>query len=260
MNNIDRSAVFVRPVRCLRDSRLDALGSSAHRPGAVLAELAHVLSNDDLSLLRGNGKYMLKSRAFESLTDVDSVRTEAQRIVVALSGISRILLGSDAKLKIGTVTDVRPDGHRHIFVQLEPAVMRLNAGRVSVQVTHPDGRIDIRRPADPAIEWLTKSLTDPLIARALRLRDAGPLSWTDLYRLYEVIENGAGGEDAIVTRGWATRVQLKRFKHSANSVSAAGDQARHGIERTTPPRDAMSQSEGRLLVDELLRRWLGSHR
>jgi hypothetical protein len=85
-----------------------------------------------------------------------------------------------------------------------------------------------------------------------------PLAWTDLYRLLEVIEAGAGGADAVVAKDWISKSQLRRFKHSANSVTAAGDQARHGVETTQPPADAMTISEARSLIDILLSRWLGT--
>jgi len=42
--------------------------------------------------------------------------------------------------------------------------------------------------------------------------------WTDLYRLFEVFVEGAGGADAVAAAGWASQAQLRRFKHSANNV------------------------------------------
>jgi hypothetical protein len=74
--------------------------------------------------------------------------------------------------------------------------------------------------------------------------------------LYEVIESGGGGGNTIVARGWARKSQLRRFRHSANSVAVAGDEARHGVEATQPPAEAMSLGEARSFIDGLLRRWL----
>ena len=128
---------------------------------------------------------------------------------------------------------------------------------MSLQVTHADGSVEERRPSDPAPAWLRKALAAPEAARALRLRDKTSLSWTELYRLFEVIVDGSGGADAIVEAQWASRTQLRRFKHSANSVVVAGDEARHGVEPTSPPSDATTISEARSLVDILLARWLG---
>jgi hypothetical protein len=62
----------------------------------------------------------------------------------------------------------------------------------------------------------------------------------------------------VAAAGWASEAQLRRFKHSANSVKAAGDEARHGVEATAPPVDPMTITEAKSLVDILLARWLGS--
>jgi hypothetical protein len=186
--------------------------------------------------------------------DAADVRSKATSIIEALSGISRMLLQSDAPLGIASLVEIRPDGTRNIFVELEPGVLSIKAGLVSFQIIHPEGSIEERRPFDLAPAWLTKALATPEVAQAMRLRDKSPLSWTDLYRLFEVIVNGVGGTGTIVNSGWASRTQLDRFKHSSSSVSVAGDQARHGVERTRPPAHPMTIAEARSLVDILLAR------
>lgn len=227
-------------------------------PESILEELTHVFHQDENTIARSNDGFVLRSSKFVNITNAADLRLEVTPIIEALSGISRMLLQSDAPLGIASLVEIRPDGTRNIFVELEPAVLRITAGLVSLQVTHLDGSIEERRPSDPAPAWLTKALATPEAARALRLRDKSPLSWTDLYRLFEIIVDGAGGTDAIVTAGWVSRTQLRRFKHSANSVRAAGDQARHGVEPTTPLADPMTIAEARSLVDILLARWLAN--
>jgi hypothetical protein len=227
-------------------------------PEPILEELRQAFQENENTIVRSNDGFVLRSSRFMNLMNAADVRREATPIVEALSGMSRMLLQSEAPLGIASLIEIRPDGTRNIFVELEAAVLRITAGLVSVQVARLDGSIEERRPSDPAATWLSKALSTPEAARALRLRDKSPLFWTDLYRLFEVIAQGAGGTNAIVTAGWASRTQLRRFKHSADSVRAAGDQARHGVERTMPPADAMTISEARSLVDILLARWLGN--
>jgi hypothetical protein len=226
-------------------------------PNGVLAELASAVG-DEPAIVETEGRFTLRSRRLDQLTDAPSVREEAKRIVEALSGISRVLLDSDDALGVGSVTDLRPDGRQNIFLEVEPAVISIKDGVTSFVVTRSDGTAEQRRRSDPAPRWLAKALCDPALSRALRLRDAGELSWTDLYRLYEVIEDACGGEDVIVANRWTTRTRVRRLKHSANSVSAAGDDARHGIERSSPPTSPMTLPEARSLVDDLLKRSLDS--
>jgi hypothetical protein len=225
-------------------------------PHAVLNELAIAFREGDPVFIRDDDQLILRSHTFNELAEANAVRARAEEIVEALSGMSRLLLQSAERLTVSNVTEVSADGARNIFVQLEPAVLNMSAGLGSIAVTHADGSVEEHRPSDPAPNWLAKALRNPAAARALRLRNAGSLSWADLYRLYEVIEEGAGGEDVIVAAGWSSRGLLRRFKHSANSVAVAGDQARHGVEPTQSPTNAVTLGEARALIDGLLRAWL----
>lgn len=119
-------------------------------PESVLEELTHAFHEDENKVVRSRDGFVLRSSRFVELTDATDVRLEATPIIEALSGISRILLQSEAPLGIASLAEIRPDGTRNIFVELEPAVLRITAGLVSVQVTHPDGSIEERRPSDPA--------------------------------------------------------------------------------------------------------------
>jgi len=226
-------------------------------PETVLEEFTHAFRDPSTRILRAGDGFVLKVATFADLADARDVRERATPIVESLSGIARLLLQNKESLRIASAVEIRPNGTRNIFVELEPAVLRITGGLVSLQVPRADGSIEERRPSDPAPAWLVKALDTPEAARALRLRDKRDLSWTDLYRLFEVVVDGAGGTEVIINEGWASRAQLSRFTHSANSVSAAGDLARHGVERTAPPADPMSISEARSLVGILLSRWLG---
>ena len=103
-------------------------------PESILGELAHALKNQHHTIVQTNDGFVLKSVRFAGLTDAGDVRQRAIPIVEALSGIARMLLQSAASLAIGSIVEVRPNGTRNIFVELEPAVLRLTDGLVSTQV------------------------------------------------------------------------------------------------------------------------------
>jgi hypothetical protein len=136
-------------------------------PEAVLDDSAHALEKGDPTLARIGDQFVLGSRTFGNLPDATAVRAAAEHIVEALSGISRNLLESERPLNIASLTGVSAEGKRNIFVQLEPAVLKIKAGLISVSITHADGTIDEHRASDPAPSWLAKALADPAAPRAL---------------------------------------------------------------------------------------------
>ncbi len=227
-------------------------------PSSILDELTRAFRADpQCTIAKIDGGYALRSDAFNDFTDAADVRAEATRIVEALSGIARVLLQGTDRLAISSVVQIESGGRRNIFVAVTGAELRMTAGLVGVQMIHQDGTVAEWRPSDPAPKWLKTALANPSAARALRLRDTDVASWPDLYRLFEVIAAGAGGTGSLAKYGWASQKQMKRFKHTADSVAAAGDQARHGVERTAPPPEPMTIAEARSFVDMLLARWLG---
>lgn len=95
-------------------------------PQAVLRELERAFREGELSFSRDGDQLLLRGRAFDNLVDAREVRSEAERIVEALSGISRLLLQSESPLKVSHVAEVKADGRRNIFLQVEPAVLRIS--------------------------------------------------------------------------------------------------------------------------------------
>jgi hypothetical protein len=69
--------------------------------------------------------------------------------------------------------------------------------------------------------------------------------------------SNVGGSDTIADKGWASRSEIKNFKHTANSPSAVGDEARHGKELTQPPANSMTIENARDLLRPLATRWIG---
>ncbi|MBD1811084.1 hypothetical protein NDA07_18880 [Microcoleus vaginatus DQ-U2] len=53
-----------------------------------------------------------------------------------------------------------------------------------------------------------------------------------------------------------TKDKISQFTHTANSQSAIGDDARHGVERNDPPKEPMPKSEAVALIRNLLKQWL----
>lgn len=218
-----------------------------------LRMLADSFAGDDLAVEAREAEFVLIAAEFEGLSSAGEVRDRAAELARNFSGATRLLLGSHRAITVGGVYRIREDGGRDITVFPDAATVRVRALPATVKVTNADGSVEVNRPADPIVELVQTAVKDPAVRKALRLRDVANLDWPDLYRIFDVIEAHAG---AVAKHGWASKADIKRFKHSANSVAVAGDSARHGHESTEPPAKPMSISDARRFVDGLLRQWL----
>ena len=109
-----------------------------------------------------------------------------------------------------------------------------------------------KSPLDGMAESVDVAGTDAEVQRILHLRDTATLDWVALYRILEAIKASVD----VVAQGWVPKNELKRFKHTANSVAAVGDEARHGTEPQRPPKQPMKIEEARTLIDSILTHWL----
>jgi hypothetical protein len=221
----------------------------------ALQALEQSMRGEATSIARQSEKFVLTSDTFLESDSAREVASKARAILSRLSAAARVTLGSEASLSVGGVYRVRDDGLRDYFLLAEPAQFRLRGIAPTIIVTRSDGSEEVSQPGDTAARWERVAQADGAVQKALRLRDREALGWVDLYRLYEVIEADVG-RNAIVAKGWARDSQIREFRHTANSVSAAGDDARHGHERIAPPARPMTIAAAKELIDAVLTGWV----
>ena len=74
--------------------------------------------------------------------------------------------------------------------------------------------------------------------------------------MFEIVQSDVGGK--IIKAGWATKAEVERFTHTADSAVAVGDDARHGHEKFQPPKKPMSLADAKDLITRILKSWLDS--
>ncbi|NJD78871.1 MAG: hypothetical protein FIB08_17550 [Candidatus Methanoperedens sp.] len=220
-----------------------------------LEELSKSLNSPGLCITQYRNEFILKSTDFNLLKDADDVRNKANEILSQINGAAKLALGMRKPVTVASVGKINDDGTVYGFVSI-PSPINLRTS-VSASLTAPDGTIQESHQGDPIPSWITVAQHDINVAKALRLFGKDINDWVNLYRIYEVIESDVGDKSSIINKGWATENAIRRFKHTANSPGAIGDEARHG-NQTPPPKDPMALSEAKSLVETILRNWLCS--
>ncbi len=226
-----------------------------------LEHLARHFTSKPFKVLKNerDGGFLYESESFAACHKSGDVLRFANEELRVLSGVLKITRDSLESLRSGAVYKCNAFGGRDVFVHLnDMALAHDEVGEVIVMTT---GGSIITRPAPPPRSVAVAQLTvaDLSVAKAMRLLAARDCkSWVGMYRIHEVIEADVGGEHALKKHGWGSARDLKRFKHSANSVAVAGDSARHGVELGQPMTHPMSREEAAAYLKFVLWSWLSS--
>jgi hypothetical protein len=101
--------------------------------------------------------------------------------------------------------------------------------------------------------WMKLAEEDEIVKNVFRQITEFDHNWINLYKVYEIVEKNAGKKKI---EQWITKDKIRQFKHTANSQSAIGDDARHGVDHNDPPKEPMSLYEADALIMTLLQKWL----
>jgi len=221
---------------------------------ADLSHLKRFADRADIKLESENGRTYLKLLELAPSEAPREVLDRAELIIAELNGVGRIFVQGWENVGVAAV-ERRLDGkQKDHFLFPKPLVVTTRFGSAELTVRRPDGTI-VPQPPDPILLPFKAAATDNAVAKVLRLHAADDLTYRDLYVIYEVIEADTGGKSQLLSQGWATDEQISRFKHSANSVSVLGDEARHGHEARKPPKKPMPLTEARIFVNALVKAW-----
>lgn len=179
-----------------------------------------------------------------------SIKIRAERVLTFLAGATR-LLGKHVEFRAGSACKVTKEGKHHTVTFVERISFSIKEFPVGFTLRRADGSVIVQRANEVLPQYIHAANADEDVATVLRLRNHDNLSWSSLYKIAELI-----GFRAIVQKGWVNNAEINNFKHTANNLEVAGDEARHGKKTGEPPKNPMSKKEGRDLVDKIIKEWI----
>ncbi|MEG4005708.1 hypothetical protein QUA41_07790 [Microcoleus sp. Pol11C1] len=196
-----------------------------------------------------NGEYYLTSSRWELLTNHSAVYLEATKPLQDISAIARIHFTRFPLLKPDIICEVDEEGnHRQRWVALS-ATISVDSSSFSIQL---EGGQDIIRNLEFE-SWRKLAEEDEIVKNVFRQITDFEHNWINLYKVYEVVNKDAGKKKI---EQWITKDKISQFTHTANSQSAIGDDARHGVDKHAPPKEPMSLYKADALIMTLLQKWL----
>jgi hypothetical protein len=221
-----------------------------------LEGLPSLLRSPEHTVIEENGSYYFKSSDFDSLGSADEARERAIAIIEMLNGAVKLHIPSFRDVSEDGVTIIEEDGRRHHYVYLGGSITARSKISANLTVTTSNDTRQIAPLPSNVESWICLTKTDKAVADALHLFREN--AWISLYKVYEIISEDVGGQQAITKNGWATKKRLSQFTQTAQSRAAIGDFARHAANKFKPPSPPMTIQEADSLLRGVILSWLSS--
>ena len=221
-----------------------------------LEDLPSLLRTSEHTVVEEDGLYYLKSSDFDSLGSADEVRECAIRIIEMINGTMKVRAPDHRGARESGVTLAEEDGRRRHYLYVRSSFTVRSKVTANATVTASNGTLKAALSHTSVESWIRLAKSDKAVADALHFFTDN--TWINLYKVYEIISEDVGGQEAIVRNGWATRQSLRRFTQTAQSKAALGDLARHAANKFRPPSQPMTTQEAEALLRGLIVSWLSS--
>lgn len=203
---------------------------------SLFAQGQLVVSSDD-------GYHFVSGDDINAASTAQEALQQAVQQLPLLNGIGRATDPAFRRVQLaGSVVEEGQPQRRHVFAEVKmEGRSRLTVGPPAPAVPDP---MAVKAAGDPA---LMEALT--------RLGDSPDASWVDLYKIFEVLRDAAGGQPALQRRVGLTKPEVSRFTLTANHPDGGGDLARHARLGAEPPANPMSVAEGQQFIRHLIASW-----
>jgi hypothetical protein len=188
--------------------------------------------------------WFLESSRFESFPDPAKVFPVADEILLSIHRMSVLFayLLVIEHIKIGFIQE---------FDDLGVPRRRGLRGSDKINVYSGQGLEELKEPrgtqttGSAIIEFASSNET---VHQALSLITEIELGWPQLYNILEFL----GGDNVIVSRKWATKSEVRRYRQTANHFRHLGSPKKYPL-----PPDPPSIGEGRkFILHNLLKKWV----
>ena len=208
-----------------------------------LQALKEILLHYDPTIIQDSSAFYLTSKDWDQFEEVGQVRDQAKHVIGLLDRAVYLHSGNTAPIEIVHIVRIDDEGRmQKIFVEAQLT----SRWSVMVTVTVQQQRLIIRS--------LRVSTEHSSVADALRFFHKG--DWISLYKAFEIVRDEVDGEESIIRQNWLTKKSIRRFRQTAQSREALGDDARHASREDSPPKKPMSTREATATIGELLKKWI----
>lgn len=200
------------------------------------------LKEKDLSIVKENEEFILKSEEINTLADYHEVRGKVIEILNSINAVAILVLQSREKIEYG-IRQLNDDGTEILFMESHVA----GYGRAYARLSGGSEEYNTIRDCNKLAE------NDENVRDVFQLINYNFNSWVTWCKIIEILQKD---DYKPIKKGGDYYDEVDRLNHTANSHKATGVESRHHLDRITPPMKPMIFSEGESLMRSILIQWL----
>ncbi len=208
------------------------------------------LSGSEIRFVELEENFYVEDPRIPDQAEMGKAHDLAETCIAQLNGATRILCPHFNQVRIESIVELLPNGTGRGIVSYSV--------RVHGRSTLPAIEAFLTGKSAPIASILPSLKANKDVQEALYYLGAEGNVWSNLYKASEVVEEHVGGGKAVVEKGLCSRSAWERFRRTANHQEAIGRFSRHARSQAKPPPDPMTDSEARLFLDALVKRWIDS--
>ncbi|MFG3618053.1 hypothetical protein [Nocardia sp. NPDC047654] len=216
-----------------------------------LQDLAALFPTGDTRVVHEGDGYFLTSPDLDNRSPAAPIQQVATTALTRINGIGRAINPDFRPVRLSG----RYDDGQNAFVAVEASFGGRARLTVDAVVCNADGE-EIPQPSPPGPVYVDMA-SDKDVSEVLTIMgQSGELSWGELYKIYEIIQDRVG---SLSARGWGIAKNTEQaFTASANHQAISGSKARHARFKGSPPGESkrMSEEEARRFISGVVAHWL----
>ncbi len=220
-----------------------------------LEELSKSFNSENLKIWKDEVNYILGSSDFSGVAEADIVLKKSEEILTSINAASKVIQSLQKPIEVSGIESLNESGKSTQYIFPESAASVVGMGRPTVLI---DGKVEETCIYEELPNIVILARRDRDVASVLNYLSIRNNEMANLYKIYEIIRANVGGDKSMRDNGWASMSQFKSFRTTANSPSAMGYRARHGVWSEQKPKNPMSLNEAESLILHLVKCWLNS--
>lgn len=200
----------------------------------------------NLSIIKIDNDYYIQSEMFEQSDNPEEIFNLAKDLMILIRSAIKIANDIDANLYVDMVRNLETKCS-YIFV--------FDTGNMIDRVSVLNNTYEVEGENKLFSNIIDAGFSNDNVNKVLRLIEyEGLEDWGNIYRILEIIQVDIN----IIEKGWASKKEIKNFKHTANSPKTIGNMARHGCLKGDPPEHPMSIVEAKEFILRIIKKWIDS--